>query len=90
MSIFQKPNKILENTVFFRIPEHNDLNHIFTMKKSVTIKIYILQKKYLKYIYILLYCRMFPIKKTPEISEKFCVKVVTINAANKVNIINIF
>jgi len=39
---------------------------------------------------IILYCRMFPIKKSPEISDIFKNKNVTINAANKVNIINVF
>ena len=33
MSIFEKSNKVLENTVFFRIPEHNALKHIFSRKK---------------------------------------------------------
>ena len=33
MSIFGKSNKVLENTVFFRLSEHNALNLFFAQKK---------------------------------------------------------
>ena len=33
MSNLGKPNKVLENTVFFRLPEHNALNLFFALKK---------------------------------------------------------
>jgi len=85
MSKNEKSKKVLENTVFFSLPEHNALYHQNNNSQFVSIKnIYFFAKKSLGEFSVLYLGDKWMTKTRQKSPQFFIAKFVTINAANRV------